>query len=104
MFAVHDDLITLVNNFARFDHSATIWALGVCLFVFDGDARVDRVTDKNGLRKAQAVISISECDRVELASAQTDANSKRHRAVGDALAEGGIAREFRVHMMWEVVS
>src|ERR1700685_4598824 len=104
MLAIHDDFAALIDYFARFDHATGIRTLGVWLLFFDRDARVNRVADKNGLRKAQAVVSVSESDGVDLAGGEADANRKRHRPVGDALAEGGFAREFRVHVMWKVVS
>ena len=104
MFAIHDDFAALVDYFAGFDHATAILTLAVRLLFFDRDARVDRIADEHRFRKAQAVVSVGESDGVDLAGAEADSDGERHRAVGDALAEGGFAREFGVHVMWEIIS
>src|SRR5271154_3474430 len=104
VLAIHDDFAVLVDYFARFDHATGIRALGVWLLFFDRDSRVNRVTDKNGLRKAQAVVSVSESDGIDLAGGEADSDGERHRAVGDALAEGSFTRKFRVHVVREIIS
>src|ERR1700739_3137815 len=94
----------LIDYLARFDYPTVIRALTVWLFFFERDARVDCVADENRFRKAQAVVSVGESNRVDLAGGQADSNGERHGPVGDALAERGFAREFRVHVMREVIS
>jgi hypothetical protein len=104
VFAIHDDLAALVDYFTGFDHATAIGALGVWLLFFNGDARVDRIADEHRFRKAQAVVSVSESDGIDLAGGEADSDGERHRAVGDALAEGSFARKFGVHVMWEIIS
>src|SRR5580700_2581975 len=94
----------LIDYLARFDHPTVIRALTVWLFFSERDARVDCVADENRFRKAQAVVSVRESNRVDLAGGQADSNGERHGPVGDALAERGFAREFRVDVMRKVIS
>jgi hypothetical protein len=104
MLAVENYFAALIDHFACFDDSAKTWTLRIFFLFLDGDARVNRVTYKDRFGETQPVISVSESNRIDLTRRQSDSDRERHRSVGDALTEWGLARELRVHMMGKEVA
>src|ERR1700720_603991 len=104
MLAVEHHFAALIDHFACFDDSAKTWTLRVFFLSLDCDARVDRVSYKDRFRETQPVISVSECNRIDLACCQSDSNRERHGSVSDALTERGLTRKLRVHMMGKEVA
>ncbi len=57
-----------------------------------------------GFGKRKTIVPVRERGGIDLAGGEADADRERHRAVGDALAEGSVAREFLVHVMREKIA
>src|ERR1700757_2444074 len=104
MLAVEHRFAALIDHFACFDDPAKTWPFRVFFLSLDCDARVNRVAYKDRFRETQPVVSVSECNRIDLARRQSDSNRERHGSVSDALTEQGLTRELRVHMMGKEVA
>ena len=93
------DVAVLVNDFEQVNQHAVGGPPGIIAFVFDREADVDRVANKNRADKTDAVVAIGKRDRIDLRGRHPGTNTENQRAVGNALAKLIRLGPLGVHMV-----
>jgi len=99
VLASEDDFGALVESLAGFNNDSVRGSFRVVAFFFDRNDRVNRISDKDRLDEAEAIVSIRHGVRINGASRQTYGDTEHERAMGDTLAKWLLAAPFGVHVM-----